>query len=319
MIVSLVIGIIWCFGLILGYRRGLRLVVLEVLCLAFATLVALFLYGWVGKLTVHALGQLAQADTVAFVTTWMLAEIGAALICRIWLLPHWRRFRLQSTVWNVVAGLLNGAKYVVITMFILAVYVDLPMSQSAVSYVTDASLPHALLTDTGFLKDWDNSPLGGAISQSLNFYTVSADPESTERIKLGFSTTAVTIDPTAEIELLNLLNQARARNGLPALLQDTAARSVARDHSLDMFAHGYFSHISLNGENPFDRMRKAGIKFGSAGENLALAPSVALANSGLLASPPHRANMLSASFHTVGIGVVNGGVYGLMITEDFTD
>jgi len=119
--------------------------------------------------------------------------------------------------------------------------------------------------------------------------------------------------------VLVLLNHERTTRGLPALTFNDTARTVARAHSTDMFARGYFSHINPEGKNPFDRMRAGGVKFGSAGENLALAPTLALAHTGLMNSPGHRANILSPNYTTVGIGIVDGGPYGLMVTQDFTD
>ncbi len=61
------------------------------------------------------------------------------------------------------------------------------------------------------------------------------------------------------------------------------------------------------------------ITYGYAGENLALAPSTELAMQGLMNSPGHRKNILSPNFTKVGIGVMDGGIYGKMFTQEFTD
>ena len=66
-------------------------------------------------------------------------------------------------------------------------------------------------------------------------------------------------------------------------------------------------------------MSKRKIKFISAGENLAYAPTVEIAHQGLMNSPGHRENILRPSFGRVGIGVIDGGVYGKMFTQDFAD
>jgi uncharacterized protein YkwD len=52
---------------------------------------------------------------------------------------------------------------------------------------------------------------------------------------------------------------------------------------------------------------------------LAYAASVDLAHNGLMRSPGHRANILSADFGQVGIGVIDGGIYGKMFTQEFTN
>jgi uncharacterized protein YkwD len=104
---------------------------------------------------------------------------------------------------------------------------------------------------------------------------------------------------------------------LKPLKPDPEIQVVARKHSADMFARGYFSHINPNGEDPFDRMRKGGIRFLAAGENLALAQTLTIAHNGLMNSPGHRANILQPAFGRLGIGILNSGIHGLMITQNF--
>ena len=77
---------------------------------------------------------------------------------------------------------------------------------------------------------------------------------------------------------------------------------------------GYLDHKH---KDPFDRMRKEGVRFVTAGENLALAQTLIMAHKGLMNSPGHRANILHKSFGRLGIGVLDGGIYGLMITQNF--
>ena len=43
------------------------------------------------------------------------------------------------------------------------------------------------------------------------------------------------------------------------------------------------------------------------------------AHTGLMNSPGHKANILSREYRTIGIGIVDGGQYGLMVTQEFTD
>jgi uncharacterized protein YkwD len=54
-----------------------------------------------------------------------------------------------------------------------------------------------------------------------------------------------------------------------------------------------------------------------AGENLAMAQSLNIAHDGLMKSPGHRANILRLHFGRVGIGVLDGGRDGLMVTQNF--
>ncbi|WP_233201414.1 CAP-associated domain-containing protein [Sporosarcina sp. P13] len=107
-----------------------------------------------------------------------------------------------------------------------------------------------------------------------------------------------------EIQLFDLTNAARVRHGRSILTWDEKASSTARKHSLDMAAHDYFSHENLQGESPFDRMKKEGLKFVSAGENLAYGQSSSIfAHEGLMNSKGHRENILIRDYQFLGIGV----------------
>ncbi|RYY59712.1 MAG: hypothetical protein EOO12_15930, partial [Chitinophagaceae bacterium] len=114
-----------------------------------------------------------------------------------------------------------------------------------------------------------------------------------------------------------LVNEERAQQGLPALKPDPEMTAVARAHARDMFARGYFSHYTPERKDPFDRMQASGVRFLTAGENLALGQTLQICHRGLMNSPGHRANILHASFGRLGIGVLDGGLYGLMIAQEF--
>jgi uncharacterized protein YkwD/uncharacterized membrane protein required for colicin V production len=126
-------------------------------------------------------------------------------------------------------------------------------------------------------------------------------------------------DEQAEREMWELVNKERNANGLNEVKFDNSLRNVGRDHCEDMFKRSYFSHYTPEGASPFDRLDDAGIEYVSAGENLAYAPSVALAHQGLMNSKGHRENILRESFGTLGVGVIDGGLYGKMFCQEFTD
>jgi uncharacterized protein YkwD len=86
-----------------------------------------------------------------------------------------------------------------------------------------------------------------------------------------------------------------------------------------MLKKGYFSHISLNYKTPFDRIKEAGINYKTAGENLAFAQSVKIAHTGLMNSPGHKANILNPKFGKIGIGILDAGIHGIMVTQNFKD
>ena len=120
-----------------------------------------------------------------------------------------------------------------------------------------------------------------------------------------------------EQQMVNLVNQERAKAGLKPLAVDTRLVSLARLKSKDMIDKKYFSHQSPTYGSPFDMMKREGITYKTAGENLAGASTVTKAHQLLMQSAGHRKNILNPSFTHIGIGIVKGGPYGTMFTQMF--
>ncbi len=164
---------------------------------------------------------------------------------------------------------------------------------------------------------------GPAARQALGFITVEPPTQPGEAneggIQLQFTVSNAQPDPADEQGMLALVNQERTSRGLVALQMDDALVQLARSHADDMFKRGYFAHVTPEGKDPFDRMHDAGVTYQYAGENLALAPTLQIAHDGLMNSPGHRANILNPNFRKIGIGVLDGGVYGKMFVQEFTD
>jgi uncharacterized YkwD family protein len=106
--------------------------------------------------------------------------------------------------------------------------------------------------------------------------------------------------------MLELVNQERAKAGVPALQAHQKLTEVARLKSADMVKLNYFAHQSPTYGSPFDMMRSFGISYTMAGENLAMAASVDRAHTALMNSSGHRANILNANYTHLGIGMVQG-------------
>lgn len=108
----------------------------------------------------------------------------------------------------------------------------------------------------------------------------------------------------AENRVITLVNAERAKAGLPPLKANWQLSRVARYKSQDMIDKGYFSHTSPTYGSPFTMMQSFGIKFSSAGENIAMGqktPEEVMA--GWMNSPGHRSNILSASYSEIGVGL----------------
>lgn len=125
--------------------------------------------------------------------------------------------------------------------------------------------------------------------------------------------TIPSVDSTAlayEKEVVRLVNEIRAENGLPQLTYDWELARVARYKSQDMKDNRYFSHTSPVYGSPFTMIKNFGISYKSAGENIAKGQSSpeAVVNAWMNSSG-HRANILNRSFTHIGVGYVSGGHY----------
>ena len=122
-----------------------------------------------------------------------------------------------------------------------------------------------------------------------------------------------------EQQVLALVNQERAKQGLSALSWSDELTAVARAHSKDMAARGFFSHTNPDGQSPFDRMKAAGISYRTAGENIAAGQRTPqeVVNA-WMNSEGHRANILNASYTRLGVGYASGsGAYSTYWTQCF--
>lgn len=105
-------------------------------------------------------------------------------------------------------------------------------------------------------------------------------------------------------DVLDIVNLERTSRGLDPVVQDAAAAEAAFGHANDMAVRGFFDHVNPNGEDPGDRLDRAGAAFFGWAENIAQGqstPSDVL--DAWMGSAGHRANILSPSFGRLGVGV----------------
>jgi len=121
-----------------------------------------------------------------------------------------------------------------------------------------------------------------------------------------------------EQQMLNLVNADRAQQKLPPYTFDAALAAVARSHSLDMLQNRFFGHESPTTGFVADRVFAAHIRATACSENIAMHDSVEQAQAGLMASPGHRANILSGQYTHCGIGLARTPTGSLYVTQVFS-
>lgn len=132
-----------------------------------------------------------------------------------------------------------------------------------------------------------------------------------------------------EQQLFALINQERAAEGLSAYVLNGTLSAGARQHSVRMATSGCgLSHQCSGEPSPCQRVTNEGITWTSCGENVAYSSPNPTAWAGvqgveqdmLNEQPPddgHRLNLLSTSYHRVGVGIYIDAKGLVWITEDF--
>lgn len=103
-------------------------------------------------------------------------------------------------------------------------------------------------------------------------------------------------------DFLDATNAARAASGVAPLAANTKLNEAAAAKLLDMQANGYWDHYRpTDGKPPWDFIKDSGYEYTVAGENLARGfRTVQGITNAWLASPAHRANLLSEKYTEVG-------------------
>lgn len=310
----LIVAILGLYGY-LGYRSGFVSGLGELLMFVMGLAASFVLYKSLGGV-IAGMFHLPRglADLAGFLAIWTLLELALSF--------GWRRVQrrlppeLATNPANRLAGIfpsvLKGIFLVVMLLLIVAVS---PIPTSAKAPFTNSTLGRAFLgIGTAFQQQFNNV-FGQALRDTLAFKTIKTG--SDESTQLGFTDAHPKVCTTDERRMLEMVNQERRKVGLKSLERNDGLATVGRAHSADMLERGYFSHNTPEGLDPFQRMERAGIVYQVAGENLALAPTVEIAMTGLMNSPGHRANILKPDYTKLGVGCENAGIHGEMFSQEF--
>lgn len=123
---------------------------------------------------------------------------------------------------------------------------------------------------------------------------------------------------TEDISVSNVIaltNRERAGLGLATLKHDARLDAGAQAKAEDMAAKSYFAHASPDGTKFSDWPTRAGYTWKIFGENLAEGYRTASKmHAAWMASPTHRANIVSIKYHDVGVGIAEGKYDGRTTT-----
>lgn len=298
-----------------GYVSGFFRALLDLASFIFSFFVGLKFYGIIAGILSNNLSvPQGLSDALGFFIIAFVVEIVTGILIRTFLnfdLPFLKRL---NKTFGILPGILSGT---VLVAFLLVLIMALPLATPIKKSISASQIGSFLLARTQGWEGQLKGIFGDAINETINFLTV--EPEGDQLVSLNYKARGVSSDSEAEKYMFKLINKERMSKGLAELIFDDELRDIGRKHCQNMFEQGYFSHYTPEGVSPFTRMDEAGIIYSAAGENLALSPNTDIAMQGLMNSPGHKANILSPDFGRVGVGVIDGGIYGEMFCQEFTD
>ncbi|MFA6084053.1 CvpA family protein [Mucilaginibacter sp.] len=298
-----------------NYSQGFILSALGLLSWTGSLIMGFNTYTFISKLMLRFFPATGiWATPLSFILAVIISKLLFDLIINVILYktPGHAHKLVINKVFGIIPGIINGLIW---TALLSGLLLLMPFNNS-ISKQTRSSKLADRLSDK---VSWLDAKLSPVFSEALSHVIPANSVEVSKEkpVDLPFSVKNPRVRPDVEAAMLVLVNRERVQRGLKLLKADPELTIVARKHSVDMFARGYFSHYTPEGINPFGRMRADGIQFLTAGENLALAQTLAIAHKGLMNSPGHRSNILNPTFGRLGIGIEDGGIYGLMITQNF--
>jgi uncharacterized protein YkwD len=313
--VDAVLAIFILFGIWSGWRRGFLLSTLQLLTLAASLVLAFVGYRHMAALLEPYAPKLgAWTAPLSFLVVYVVAHlvIGAMANALANVFSGKAHTHGINRALGVLPGFVNGLINAAVASLLL---LTVPISNELSSMARDSAVASRLTEPAEWLEARLAPIFEPAVRRTLQALTVQ--PESRSTVALPFKVSTAKVRPDLEARMLQMVNAERATQGLKPLKSDPEMAEVARAHSRDMLARGYFSHITPDGKDPFARMQQGNVQYLVAGENLAFAQTLPIAHQGLMNSPGHRANILRPQFGRVGIGVLDAGRYGLMVTQNF--
>jgi uncharacterized protein YkwD len=313
--VDILLLVIVLVGAVSGWSRGFLFAALDLLTLAASLALAFLGYREATTLVAKfAPGLGIWIAPLSFVVLFFLVHfiLGTAVLRLAWRMPSQVHRNLANRLLGVLPGLVNGAMHAVVAAVLL---LTLPLGAHVGSWAHASALAPRFAAPAEWVEVQLAPIFDPALQRTLQALTVQ--PDSRSRLDLPFRVAQASPRPDLEAQMLEMVNAERRAAGLKTVQPDTQLTQVARGHSRDMFARGYFAHVSPEGKDLGNRLQQAHVGYLTAGENLALAPTLYSAHNGLMHSPGHRANILRPQFGRLGIGVLDGGSHGLMVTQAF--
>ncbi len=259
------------------------------------------------------------ASVAGFFSVWFIAE-SVFFLASFAFLNRYLKRAVRHPADSVFGYLAGAAQAALIFLFFISLVFALPVRPQIKQSVLNSKTGPFFVSLSRNFESSIKDVFGEAANETLNFLTIAPRSETSVDLDFEAPQKILAVDAQSEQIMLDLVNKERLERGLRPLSLDPQLQLVSRDYAREMFANGFFSHISaVDGSDAAERVSRRNISYTLLGENLAYAPDVYVAHQGLMNSPGHRENILTSGFGRAGIGTVDGGVYGKMFVQLFAD
>jgi uncharacterized protein YkwD/uncharacterized membrane protein required for colicin V production len=235
------------------------------------------------------------AYTISFVAVLVILQGVFSTLIQLFY-ERFPRVFYERTFTRSLAFIPAGIEGIMAIVLLVLIGTLMPVPTQASDEISSSYVGSFISKELSSINHVGNVVTAGRLDQALSL--VATHSEGDEKpLTLPFRPDVTVDDPQAEQEMFAFVNQQRAAYGVAPLTLDPSLTAVARAHSQDMWNNKYFAHVDPTGKDPFDRMQAAGIFALTAGENIALAPSIDAADIGLMNSPLHKKNILNPEYH----------------------
>ena len=227
-------------------------------------------------------------------------------------LPRGRLIEYRVLPGDTLAGI--AARFNSIQENILTANPDIGEDINALQVGDALQIPVNLITPTATLPS-TSTPVtptveGGQPTAAAT--TAATAAASTSTSGGGTASAACEVEENTQFvsQLQKLINDERAKTGLPALVINGQLSAAAKAHATDMLCNNYLSHVSLDGSTPQDRAREAGFTASLVVEDLyALHPAYGgnpqSAFEWWMSDPASKADLLNRDTTVFGIAYVS--------------
>lgn len=303
-----------------GTRRGFFSILIVMFSFILALILAFLTYSYSADFFINNFAiNLVYANVLGFFINIFIFKLSLIIIF-FKILPKIFNEIKNNLLNKIIGGLVSVAYGATIVFILLSITLSFPLPHLMSNELSASTAGNFVENDPLKINNKFKNIFGEVLKTTiskLDFLTIETGDE--EKIELDFQVSDLKFNEKMEVDMLEMVNRERTSRGLGELVADEKARLVAREYGKDMFEKGYFAHLGLDGRTAFDRMEDGGVEFNLAGENLALSKDLLSAHQGLMDSHGHKKNILNPFFHRVGIGVIDGGIYGFIFVQNFAD